>query len=84
VLHVLLSIIVIESATNESLACVQGIFRVLYGLDIIFKNKKEKVGGSESNEHYFGKEELEKCLPVASQHHQPNGYHHQLWRQRKG
>jgi len=65
VLHVLLGIIVVESATNKSLACVQGIFRVLYGLDIIFKNKKEREGPQKSIEHYFGKEELEKCLPVA-------------------
>jgi hypothetical protein len=43
-LHILLSILVIESATNKSLGCVQGIFRVLYGLDIIFKNKREKKG----------------------------------------
>ena len=53
VLHILLSILVLESATNKSLRGVQGIFRVLYGLDIIIKNKKKKRGPGRSTVYYF-------------------------------
>jgi len=62
VLHVLLSIIIIESATNKSLACVQGIFRVLYGLDIIFKNKKEGSGASEEHRALLWQRRVRKML----------------------
>jgi len=62
VLHVLLGIIVVESATNKSLAGVQGIFRVLYGLDIIFKNKKEEVGASEEHRALLRQRRVGKML----------------------